>query len=554
MRARFEALRPRVPDAGFGLIEVMISLVVASIVLSAVAAGVVMGVKATTLSRINQQAGDVLDATIEQARAASYDSLAISSSDPNLSVANDSRLVTSGCPNSGTMCIRVPNQTGSGTMLENLVTTSATGYVTNHVKAVTAKTNKVTFSVYTYITKPSDETNASYKRVTAFVTWKEYGSSHSREASTYVTSTRRGLPLPHFKLTPVTATSRTVNPGTRVYFGFKLTNLGAPDAFDFTASDESLGWSYYVDNGDGSFDPSNPAAETAMADSDGNGVRDTGLMNANVFVIVWVIRTVPSSAPTGTSTVTFKAQSVAQPSLGAGVSSLTQNTSVIVQNGVITPSPTATPTSTPTTSPCTPVGTAASSGTLYYLHNTSDGTASTGADTAAQYPMTFSSDSPGAGSLGDYSTGDGYSSVTGRVLKPVTASNSVSTADQVADFRYQVTAPGGTTYGGTASVTLWVEPASGLSSDPVNFQVYIVRRAVNGNNTTLTTMATVASSNTTWGCNGFNQISVQLPVADVKVNKNDYVDVLVEDTGTNDLRVGYDTTSMNASVILPVTG
>jgi hypothetical protein len=454
------------------------------------------------------------------------------------------------------MCVRVPAQTGSGTVLENLVTTSATGYITNHIKQVTAKTNKVTFNVYSYITSPSDETSATYKRVTVFVNWTEYGSSHTREASTYVTSTRRGLPLPHFKLTPVTATSRTVNPGTTVYFGFKVTNLGAPDAFDFTASDESLGWSYYVDNGDGTFDPSNPAAETAMADSDGNGVRDTGLLNANVFVIVWAIRTVPSTATAGTSTVTFKAQSVAQPSLGAGTSYLTQNTSVIVQSGVITPSPTATPTptSTATTPACTPVGTAASSGTLYYLHNTSDGTASTGADSAAQYPMTFSTNTPGAGSLGDYSTGDGYSGVTGRVLKPVTPSNSVSTAAQVADFRYQVSEPGGTTYAGTASVTLWVEPASGLSTDPVNYQVYIVRRAVNGNNTTLTTMATVTSSNPTWGCNGFNQITVQLPISSLKVSKNDYVDVLVENTGTNDLRIGYDTASMNGSVILPVTG
>src|SRR5437667_341426 len=102
-------------DAGFTLIEAIASLVVAAILLSAIAYAAVSGIRASTVARINQQAGDVIESVIETARTQGYDSLAMSTSDPNLSTANDSRLSGAGCPNGASLCVAVPKLSGSGT-------------------------------------------------------------------------------------------------------------------------------------------------------------------------------------------------------------------------------------------------------------------------------------------------------------------------------------------------------------------------------------------------------------------------------------------------------
>jgi prepilin-type N-terminal cleavage/methylation domain-containing protein len=551
-------------DEGFGLIEVVVAMVVAALVLMAVAAGLIAGVKATALSRINQQAGDLLDATIEKARAQGYDALAMSTTDGTL--AGDTRLSTGGCPNSGAYCISLPNLSGSGTHLESLVMTASGGYVSQHTTTVTASQNKVPFTVSTYVTSPPDEAGAKYKRVTVFVAWRSYGANHTREASTMVTNTRRGLPLPHFKLTAVTATNVTVNPGAQVYFGFKLTNLGAPDAWDFVASDETLGWSYYVDNGDGQFDPSNPGVETAMTDTDGNGTRDTGVVGSNNYVIIWVFRTIPlAAAPGTTSSVTFTATSAAEPFLGPGVSSLTQKTSVTISSGVITPSPSPTPSGSPTPTPtpttsCTPIGPTPTTGSLFYLHNTVTGVGYNGTGSTAVSPDTFSTNSPTATSLVDYSTDDGYPVTPGRVVKALgstgAAAITLTNALQVTDFQYRLSVahtyggPGGTP--GTGYLTIWAEPQSGLASDPVNLRVYFGDRTKSGSSYVLNQLSVVDSTNATWGCAGWNKITIAFTVPSTTLKNNDYLDVIVENTGSKDVRLGYDTTANNAAVVLPV--
>jgi type II secretory pathway pseudopilin PulG len=553
-------LRPPRPscqsaEAGFTLIEAIAAITVAAITLAAIAFAAISGIRASTAARVNQQAGDVIESTIEAARAQSYDNLAMSTSDPKLTVANDSRLSSSGCPSGASLCATVPNQTSSGTTKEALVTTSATGYITNHIQTVTSNTNNVPFTVSSYLTKPTDEAGASYKRLTVYASWTQYGSTHTRVASTYITSTKRGLPLPHFKLTAVTATSVTVNPGATVTFGFKLLNLGARDAWDFTSNNEALGWTYYLDDGDGVFDSTK---DTVMSDSGGNGVRDTGAIEPNAFDTLWVTRTIAAGTASGSSTVVFTATSVAQPSLGAGTSTQTQSTTVTVSNTVITPTPTSTATVTPSASPtstpasCDAVGTAAPTGTLYYLHNTTDGTAYAGSGSTALTPMTFSTNTSGLSTLYDYSTNDGKGSLAGRNLGTATPSFTNTNALQVAQFQRQVTS-GKITLSGTTYVTVWAEPTSGLSTDTVTLRAMVGYGTTTGNGKnavfgyTDKTASTATATGT--GCSGWRKYTIAVPTTSFTASNNDYFEVLLFNAGTADVRIAYDTTTYTSNVV-----
>lgn len=566
-------LRPSADD-GFTVIEAVIALLIAGLVLSAVGISVISSVRASATSRINQQASDVAETQLELARSQTYSNLAMSTTDATLTSSQDSRLLSSGCPSGASLCVAVPNPTGTGSVTEGLVTTNTTAYITQHIKTVTSNTNKVPFTVATYITKPSDEASATYKRVTVYVSWTEYGQTHTRVESTLIASTQRGLPLPHFKLTSLSCSPNCTtgsgsmtayaNPGSTVIFGFKVTNLGARDAWDFTSNNEPLGWSYYLDNGDGVLTTSGAGADTVMTDSDGDGVRDTGEIDTNAAVTIWATRAIPSDATNGSSSVNFTATSVAQPNLGAGTSTQSVATTVVVQTGVITPTPsttatTATPSASPTpttttttASACSAVGSTATSGTAYYLHNTSSQSAYTGTGSTAKYPMSFSTVStpPVNATLYDYSTDDGLGSHSGRTLTPVSSFNATnSTALQTADFRYQVTNGSYKLTAGTAYVTIWAQPASGSSTDTVSLKAAAVLLTKTGVYTaTEGTSATLSGT----GCGSWRQFTLAINTNSFTPGNNAYIEIALQNVGTTNVQLAFDTTSYPAQTVWPV--
>src|SRR5439155_21438600 len=71
----------RADDDGFSLIEQVVALLVAAIVFLAVAVMAIAGMKASVNSRLNQQAIDILNRSIEQARAMTYAQLTMVSTD-----------------------------------------------------------------------------------------------------------------------------------------------------------------------------------------------------------------------------------------------------------------------------------------------------------------------------------------------------------------------------------------------------------------------------------------------------------------------------------------
>ena len=68
-------------DGGFSLIEQVVALLVAGVVFLAVAAMAISGMKASVESRLNQQAVDIVNRSIEQARAMTYAQMTMVSSD-----------------------------------------------------------------------------------------------------------------------------------------------------------------------------------------------------------------------------------------------------------------------------------------------------------------------------------------------------------------------------------------------------------------------------------------------------------------------------------------
>jgi type II secretory pathway pseudopilin PulG len=533
-------------SSGFSLIEAVVAIAIAGILLSAFAIVAVASIRGSTEARVNQQAGDILNSALESARAQSYSSLAMYSGDSTLS--GDSRLQTSGCPNSGAYCISLPNPSGSSPALQSLVMTTATGaYITQHQQSVNTNTNHVTFTEWTYITSPTDEAKATYKEVTVYLQWKVDGQTHTRVASTDIASTQRGLPLPHFTLT-LNSGGGTYNPGQQVLLKFTILNLGARDSFDFSSNNDSYGWTYYLDNGDGSFSSS---TDTVMSDSDGDGVRDTGAIEPTKSVVVWVVYNIPSTATASTNAFTFTAKSVAQPNLGAGTSSHTQSTSVTVTSGVIS---TATPTPTNTANPCGTVGTAAPSGNLYYLHNSTGGNAFTGASSTSLYPMRFSDQStaPTASSLVDFSTDDGKGNgVTGRDLRPVGASPSFtdSNVHDVAAWQYQVgSSLNHKTFSGTTYLDVWAQPGS--SGGSISLSAMVGYGNTQGQTTTWTNKTTSAATATGSGCDQWREYIIAIPTNSFTVNNNDYLEVLLfNNSASADERIAYDTTTYMANVV-----
>ena len=108
-----------------------------------------------------------------------------------------------------------------------------------------------------YVTRPAVATTTSsglptVRRLTVVVSWTQRQLVKTRTFSTLLTSTRRGLPLPNYRFDYNGAGSKSVTrwrieraPGAQADFGLRLSNLGARDAWEITAT--TSGWAYYVD-------------------------------------------------------------------------------------------------------------------------------------------------------------------------------------------------------------------------------------------------------------------------------------------------------------------
>jgi prepilin-type N-terminal cleavage/methylation domain-containing protein len=162
-------------DDGFTLIEAVVALAIAVIVFMALTFALIGGAHEVLLAQQNQQAGDVVNQVVEQARSISYDTLLMQDSDlPNA-------LDPLGSSINGCKCYNPNNDSVSGAT--ELIAHGAVGTITPHAKTVSL--NGLNYTVREYVTLASD-TKATYKRLTVVASWTSLGRAHSRTYSTFI--------------------------------------------------------------------------------------------------------------------------------------------------------------------------------------------------------------------------------------------------------------------------------------------------------------------------------------------------------------------------------
>lgn len=516
-------------DDGFTLLESVIALVIVALVTSALAAAIVGGVRASLISRENQQAADFMTRALEQARQLDFASLGHLSTDI---ASGDSRI--NGC--GANKCVDV------GTGSEKLYSVTGAAIPTH---AKTVNSNGIAFTISTYVTQVSGTASAELKRVTVYATWLAFGRGHTRRISSLVTEAQRGLPLPRYTFTTSTA-AVTANPGTRITYRLRLLNQGAPDRWNLVLSGSASSWNWrlYQDvDADGLY---TNGTDTLLTDTNGDGMVDTGRLDPTTDFPILAVYNSATTDPAGSKTLTVTATSVAQPTaIGASTS---VNLVTTLTTGSVGPTPTPTPTTptptpTPSSTPPPPAGpdctwssavptvtkpNASYSSTTYSLHN---GTAGSIADTTAQAVSSMSWTAAGTHAMAAMSTD--VNAQAGRTVNSSTVTTdaqalALSDTRQFVDWK--VSTPAKTDIGGTAVLKLWVGPVSGSLANPSLRVVAYAGTIAIGSWT-----GTVSSS-----CTGWQLFYVSVPLTSTQVAKNSVYGVRIVNTGAAAVRFGYD--------------
>jgi len=520
-------------ESGFTLIEAVVALSIAAVVFMALGYGLVGTLVNVLLAQQNQQSGDILNQYVERARSAGYDDLAMRPAD----LATNDALNTSTCN-----CYNPMTDTKSGAT--ELLALDANGVVQPHVTAVTQ--NGGTYSVRLYVTLPTDNVGAAYKRVTVVISWTSRGRFHQRTESTIIAATRRGLPLPDYKFTPK-STTLCRNPGSDAVYAFDLTNNGARDAWTFSTSPMSPTWTYFNDTNDnGVYDA---GSDASLGTEASNGLPSTGLVEPKSTVHVFAFTHVPDASavtPPYTWMITFTATSVSQPTYSQSHST---STSVTAGSCGVTPDPDPDPNpNLPPAQPAdcgaepNPPSAVAPGGTVtdYWLHNGS----SNRNNTTTQAIMPFDKTSPLSTSLWNYSTD--WHSVAGRYLNAPSGPGS----DYIADWRYQL--PATSELKGQATLTLWAAPDAGLASAQT-FTFALERLSSTG--APLGVFSNAVFSLGPQACSGLRRftVSLSMPNSGQSVGTNEFLKLTVKATGTAvPMVLAYDTTMFVARLQLPV--
>lgn len=537
-------------DDGFSLVEAVVALTVATVIFTALAMALVGGAKSALLSQQNQQAGDVLNQAVEQARALPYEALAMRASDLNVGETTGPTRT----PTLSALFYNPTNDSTSGPGLEALVTPDPNGKLSPHVTQKLE--NGGTFTVRRYVTVPIDAAGAVYKRLTVVVDWTTLGKKRTRTYSTLIAASKRGLPLPDFKFTNAATLGQCRNPGSVATYTFNLKNNGARDGWNLSTTPTSPAWSYFADsNSNGTYDAGTDAALAVSA-----GVPTTGLIEpttARTFFAVLQLDVAAVRPAPYTLTTTFRATSAAQPSYFQEMSATTA-----VQAGpcgATTPSPTATPSPSPTVAPpaaptqpaasCAALSPAASTnapgGTMvrYYPGNPGQpGNTTAGSD----MPMIRDGGTaPAAGNLYNYSTD--LHSQAGRYLGA-----GVSTAAvDVATWTYGM--PAASTLKGFGEVTLWAGPAGGSLTARPAFAVTVDLLSSTG--AFIRTMTTgTYTTPSDWNCAGLRPLPIDLASitgTGEAVAANQKIRLSVRVTNGVPVRLGYGTGAYPMTMTLP---
>lgn len=524
-------------------------MAIAGVIFSALAVALVGGVRTALVSQQEQQAGDLLNQAVERSRSLGYDALTMRDGDLNAMEVDPASGTGTRTPTlTGCLCydFRTNRTDGSAEQLAH----DPAGGLSPHVSQPAQ--NGLTYTLRQYVTLPADGYGATYKRLTAVITWVSGGRRHTRTYSTLVAPAKRGLPLPDFTLTGDGPLTQCRNPGSEAVYAFTLKNNGARDAWQIAAS-PAAGWSYYTDsNASGSYDSSDSPLATSPA-----AVPSTGLVETKRSTSFYAVRPIAALLPLPPYTVpmTLRATSTAVPDVYKELV-----TSTVVQAGACGTAPTtpSSPSSSPTgastaaptpppqpAAPCTPALSTASAsapgGTAvrYYLANPGQP-----GNTDAAVGMPVNKDAgalPGQAELYAYS--QDLSASAGRYLDDTAA----GTPRSIASWSYQM--PATSTLKGTGALTLYAAPASGTAAPAPAFSV----RLDVVTTTSSTTIATATAAPPAWGCAGYRAFGVELalPNSGTTVAANATLRLTVTTANAVPVRLGYGTSTFPSALVLP---
>lgn len=513
-----------VDEAGFSLVEAIVSLTLASMLILSLTYTLGSGLKGVQDTRLFQQATALGTQTVEQARDTSYDALVMRTADLDV---GDTAIGTSGG-------YRVYDPDGGGGLSAERVVhqaTTVTGGVDPHVTTETV--GGATFSIRRYVTWVDEDsqggTSQDYKRLSTLVTWNSPTGPHRYRTSTFLTEALRGLPTPKFTVTPTTQTEITT-PGVAASFPHTIVNNGIADAYDFRVSSTPSGWTltFYRDVDQDGVYTSGGDGTTALSDTNGDGAPDTGSVAPGASFPLVIYVQIPTSQPVGSTDLDLVIRS--------GLDSTVRN-AITTDTLIVTYAPT----------------------TLYLHNNPTPPTA----DTTAQSSLTMNSTAPTATTLRAYSTN--YYNVAGRPgrhlatsTSGISESGSSTQTDAARSAWWNYSIPSARTYSGTPSYRIFVANADFDCSRTMNVRVQLRQKTTAGSNTTVSgRLRTANRTATPVGSGGvcpFLLLSGDWPaISGWNANTTQAFEVKVSTLSATGGAVlhAFDTTAYDSSVTLP---
>lgn len=246
------------PDAGMGLVEVLVALLLITTVLLAVAGTATSGLRSMQDSQLRQRGSVAASRAIEAARSQAYDSLAMRTGDAVVTAAGGSY-----------------DPDGSGGLGSETVIAAAGGLVSGDPYQVS---NDAGLTLATYVTwydDPDITGTQNAKRVTSVVMYAIGSNPKVFRHSTLIANAYRGQAAVSFTMTPVTV-SLDVPPSTTRCAAHVITNTGSADRHDVVvpANVTSSSWSlqmYEDSNNDAVYN----AGDALLVDSTGDGIPET---------------------------------------------------------------------------------------------------------------------------------------------------------------------------------------------------------------------------------------------------------------------------------------
>lgn len=514
-------------EGGFSLVEMVVAMTVAALMLTSAAYVLGSSTKTIVAARANSQAAEIISEALEQLRATSYAAVAM---DPN-DLASDARLV--GSPGSQTFD---PDADGTKYGAEAVLAVTG-GVVSPHISTVTR--NDQAYTLARYVTVPptdSEVGTAAYKRLTVIATWTTGGMTHSRQSSTYLTLTRRGLPLPNFQSTATSGARSsapiTVNAGAPLTLPFNIVNRGARDAFNLTlASTPTLSMTFELyDDLDG--DATKTAADVAAADSDANGVPDTGSLEPDETWPMLAYGTVPSNTVAGNYVVTVTASSIGQPSADGASRNINFYVKVVNQSS------------------CT-----GCTYTALYLRNEYPACGATVCNSTMKTDMPMRTDASTLSTLGNFDTNVDVAGGRTVARSATTPTSDASGGTTVANWRYTV--PSATNVTGDVLLDLYLAPSGSGSTPgtlvPLTVKAYLLKSTNGSGGTTLVGSAagTLAASSST----AYRSMRITIPGVSTSVANNRFLEVKVvveSASSTTGAWLAYDATAYPSVLWVPV--